>query len=163
MPSGPNRYSMIMDNSTKLVVDRQRDATVPIGFQCYEMWVDASGMPGQTYPIRIKKGVLVVMLWNFMMHVLMGWLGPNYFVFTPEGIGMAVLVVCVTQAVDQIRIRKEKWQEIDALPEKERKAAAQELEAGLNKTMALIYVQNVLIFTVVLLGAAQVARIHGWF
>jgi len=97
-----------------------------------------------------------------MMHALMGWLGPNYFVFTPEGIGMAVLVVCVTQAVDQIRIRKEKWQEVDALPEKERKAAAQELEAGLNKMMALVYVQNVLIFTVVLLGAAQVARTHGW-
>jgi len=103
------------------------------------------------------------MLWNFMMHALMGWLGPNYFVFTPEGIGMAVLVVCVTQAVDQIRIRKEKWKAIDALPPKERKAAAQKLEAGFNKMMALIYIQNVLLFTVVLLVAAQVARTHGWF
>jgi hypothetical protein len=103
------------------------------------------------------------MLWNFMMHALMGWLGPNYFVLTPEGIGMAVLVVCVTQAVDQVRIRKEKRKEIDALPPKERKAATQELEAGFNKMMALIYVQNVLLFTVVLLMAAQVARTHGWF
>ncbi|MEN8180534.1 MAG: hypothetical protein ABFS39_18200 [Pseudomonadota bacterium] len=98
-----------------------------------------------------------------MIHALMGWLGPNYFLFTPEGIGMAVLVVCVTQAVDQIRIRKEKRTEIDALPPKERKVAAQKLEAGLNKMMALIYIQNIILFTAVLLVTAQVARTHGWF
>ena len=103
------------------------------------------------------------MLWNLMMHALMGWLGFSFFTLTPEGIGMAVLVVCMTQAVDQIRIRKEKRQEVDALPEKERKTAARKLEAGLNKMMALIYIQNVLLFTVVLLVAAQVARTHGWF
>ncbi len=97
------------------------------------------------------------------MHALMGWLGPIYFVLTPEGIGMAILVVCVTQAVDKIRIRKEKRNEVDALPEKERKSAMRKMEAGLNKMMALLYIQNVLLFTVVLLGAAQVARTHGWF
>ena len=98
-----------------------------------------------------------------MMHALMGWLGPAYFVLTPEGIGTAVLIVCVTQAVDQIRIRKEKSNEMDALPPEEREAAARESKAGFNKTMALIYVQNVLTFTVVLLIAAQIARTHGWF
>ena len=98
-----------------------------------------------------------------MMHALMGWLGPHFFELTPEGIGMAVLVVCVTQAVDQIRIRKEKWNAIDALPPKERKAAAQKLQAGFNKMMALVYIQNVLLFTIVLLVTAQVARTHGWF
>lgn len=98
-----------------------------------------------------------------MMHALMGWLGPHYFELTPEGIGMAVVVVCITQAVDQIRIRKEKWKAIDDLPPQERTAAAQKLEAGFNKMMALIYIQNVLLFTVVLLMAAQVARTHGWF
>jgi hypothetical protein len=94
---------------------------------------------------------------------IVGRLGPNYFMFTPEGIGMAVLVVCVTQAVDQIRIRREKWKAIDAIPQKERKAAAQKLEAGFNKMMAVIYIQNVLLFSVVLLVAAQAARTHGWF
>ncbi len=98
-----------------------------------------------------------------MMHALMGWLGPDFFLLTPEGIGMAVLVVCVTQAVDQIRIRKEKWKEVDTLPPRERKAAAQKLQDGFNKMLALIYIQNVLLFTVVLLVAAQVARTHGWF
>ena len=98
-----------------------------------------------------------------MMHALMGWLGFSFFTLNREGIGMAVLVVCMTQAVDQIRIRKEKRQEVDALPEKERKAASRKLEASLNKTMALIYIQSVLLFTVVLLVTAQVARTHGWF
>lgn len=99
------------------------------------------------------------MLWNFMMHALMGWLGPTFFTLTPEGIAMALLVVCVTQAVDQIRLKKLKQQEIEALPEQEREPANQALKQVLLK----LFVQNVMIFTGVLLIAAQVARTHGWW
>ena len=34
------------------------------------------------------------MLWNFVMHALMGWLGAYYFLLTTERIGVAILVVC---------------------------------------------------------------------
>ncbi len=97
-----------------------------------------------------------------MMHALMGWLGLNYFVFTSDGIGMAVLVVCITQAVDQIRIRKQKWQEIEALPAKEQNAAKQKLTESINKMMAMIYVQSVILYSVLVLFTAHAARTYGW-
>ena len=97
-----------------------------------------------------------------MMHALMGWLGLHYFVLTPEGIGMAILVVCVTQAADLIRIKKENWDAVDKLPKNEREAATQELNANIKSILAMTYIQNVLIYTVVVLATAHVARTHGW-
>jgi len=97
-----------------------------------------------------------------MMHALMGWLGAYYFTLSPEGIGMAVLVVCVTQAVDQIRVRKEAWSEVEAMPMAERKDATQQLEANINKKMALVFVQNVFLYTGIVLLVAEMARTHGW-
>ena len=102
------------------------------------------------------------MLWNLMMHALMGWLGAYYFTLSSEGIGMAVLVVCVTQAVDQIRVRKEAWSEVEAMPVAERKDATQQLEANINKKMALVFVQNVFLYTAIVLLVAEMARTHGW-
>ncbi len=96
-----------------------------------------------------------------MMHALMGWLGLNYFSFTYDGIGMAILVVCITQAVDQIRIRKEKWHAIEELPAKEQNAAKSELTESINKMMALVYIQNVLLFSAVVLLTSHAARTHG--
>jgi hypothetical protein len=97
-----------------------------------------------------------------MMHALMGWLGAYYFTLSSEGIGMAVLVVCVTQAVDQIRLRKEAWSEIEAIPMAERKDAMQQLEANINKKMALTFVQNVFLYTTIVILVAEMARTHGW-
>ncbi|KRT54141.1 hypothetical protein Ga0074115_10338 [endosymbiont of Ridgeia piscesae] len=97
-----------------------------------------------------------------MMHALMGWLGAYYFLWSPEGIGMAVLVVCVTQAVDQIRLRKEAWSEVESMPMAEREDAAQQLEAGINKKMALVFVQNVVLYAAIVLLVAEMARTRGW-
>jgi hypothetical protein len=97
-----------------------------------------------------------------MMHTLMGWLGAYYFTLSPEGIGMAVLVVCVTQAVDQIRVRKEAWGEVEAMPEADRKDATQQLEASINKKMALTFAKNVFLYTAIVLLVAEMARTHGW-
>lgn len=97
-----------------------------------------------------------------MMHALMGWLGAYYFSFSSEGVGMAVLVVCVTQSVDQIRLRKEAWNEITKMPVAEQKGATPELEASINKKMALAFVQNVTLNTTILLLVAKAARTHGW-
>ncbi len=102
------------------------------------------------------------MLWNLMMHALMGWLGAYYFTLSPEGIGMAMLVVCVTQAVDQIRVRKEAWSEVEAMPVTKRKDATQQLEANINKKMALVFGKNFILNTAIVLLVAEVARTHGW-
>ncbi len=97
-----------------------------------------------------------------MMHALMGWLGAYYFTLSSEGVGMAVLVVCVTQAVDQIRVRKEAWSEVEAMPIAERKDATQELEASINKKMALVFGKGVFLYTAIVLLVAEMARIQGW-
>ncbi|MBC8520321.1 MAG: hypothetical protein H8D24_07975 [Gammaproteobacteria bacterium] len=102
------------------------------------------------------------MLWNFMMHALMGWLGAYFFLPTAERIGIAILVVCVTQAADQVRIRKEKFAEIEALPEKDREQAGRELEQNITRLMSKIFVQNVALYTAVLLLTAHAARLNGW-
>lgn len=102
------------------------------------------------------------MVWNLMMHALMGWLGAYFFLPTAERVGVAVLVVCMTQAVDQVRIRKEKYAAVDALPERERRVATQELEKSLGRMMALTLLQNVVIYTVVVLLTAHAARLNGW-
>lgn len=102
------------------------------------------------------------MLWNLMMHALMGWLGAYFFTLSLEGIGMAVLVACVTQAVDQIRLRKEAWSEIESMPTAERKEAKRQLEASINKKMALVFVKNVALYSVIIVVVAEMARTQGW-
>ena len=96
------------------------------------------------------------MLWNLLMHVLMGWLGAYYFTLSPEGIGMAVLVVCVTQGVDQIRLRKELRSKIESGPGSKQK------EAGINRDLALLFVQNVALYSVVVVISAETARSQSW-
>lgn len=96
------------------------------------------------------------MLWNLMMHVLMGWLGAYFFTLSSEGIGMAVLVVCITQAVDQIRLRKEMRSKLESGPSSKRK------ETAINKEMAVLYVQNVALYSVVIVITAEMVRSQGW-
>jgi len=101
------------------------------------------------------------MLWNVLMHALMGWLGPTFFTYTPEGIGMAILVVCLTQGVDQIRVKKEKYLEIDKLPEAERVSASKELDGKIKSILIKTFIQNVLLFTALVLITADLARTNG--
>jgi hypothetical protein len=102
------------------------------------------------------------MLWNLMMHTLMGWLGAYFFILTPERIGIAILAVCMTQAVDQVRLRKMKWAEIESLPEKEQKGATDELEKTINRDLALTFAQSVVVYSLVVLFAAHAVRLNGW-
>lgn len=96
-----------------------------------------------------------------MMHALMGWLGAAYFLPTPERIGVAILVVCVTQAADQYRLRKEMWAEVEALEESERAPARKDLEDNINRILATTFVKNTLIFLAVLLFTAHAVRLNG--
>ncbi len=101
------------------------------------------------------------MLWNFAMHALIGFFGPYYFTYTPEGISMAILVVCLTQGVDQIRIKKDKYREVEELPESERLTATKELDSNIKSILIKSFMQNVLMFTALVLITADVARTHG--
>jgi len=95
------------------------------------------------------------------MHALMGFFGPHYFMYTLEGIGMALLVVCITQGVDQIRVKKDKYREIEELPKSEQAAATKELDNNIKSILIKTFIQNVLMFTALVLISADVARTHG--
>jgi len=96
------------------------------------------------------------------MHVFMGWLGPMYFTYTPGGIGMAILVVCITQGVDQIRIKKESYAAINELPASEQATATKELDATIKSILIKTYIQNVVLCTAIVLIVADFARTHIW-
>ncbi|GEM_PF-141540 len=102
------------------------------------------------------------MFWNIFMHALIGLLGPAFFTLTPQGVGLAILVVCATQAVDLLRIKREMLQEIEALPEKERKPALEEFNANLNTTLAKIFAKNVAMYSALVLIAAEISRTTGF-
>ncbi|WP_428623179.1 hypothetical protein [Sedimenticola sp.] len=102
------------------------------------------------------------MLWNIMMHTLMGWLGAHFFLLTLERIGIAILAVCMTQAVDQVRLRKEKWAALEALPEKERAEASKALEKHIHRDLALTFVQNTAIYSALVLLVAHTVRLNSW-
>jgi len=96
------------------------------------------------------------------MHALMGWLGPAYFTYTPDGIGMAVVVVCLTQGVDQVRIKKDHYLEIAKLPKSEQAAATKALDAQIKSILVKAFIQNVVLFTAVVLITADIARTYVW-
>ncbi len=102
------------------------------------------------------------MFWNIFMHALIGLLGPAFFTLTAQGVGLAIVVVCCTQAVDLPRIKREMLQEIEALPSKERKAATEEFNAGLKLTLAKIFARNVAIYSALVLIAAEISRVTNW-
>ena len=102
------------------------------------------------------------MFWNIFMHALIGLLGPAFFTLTPQGVGLAVLVVCATQAVDLLRIKREMLQEIEELPEKERKPAMEAFNANLTTTLAKIFAKNVAMYSALVLIAAEISRTTGF-
>ena len=102
------------------------------------------------------------MFWNLFMHALIGLLGPAFFTMTPQGIGLTILVVCATQGVDLLRIKREMLQEIEALPEKERKPAMEEFNANHKSSLAKIFARNVAMYSALVLIAAEISRTSNW-
>ncbi len=102
------------------------------------------------------------MFWNLFMHALIGLLGPAFFTLTPQGIGLAILVTCATQAVDLLRIKREMLEEVEQLPKKERESARQELESNLTSKLAGIFARNVAMYSALVLIAAEISRSTGW-
>ncbi len=58
--------------------------------------------------------------------------------------------------------KKEKWATVEKLPKKEREVAAKELSANIKSILAMTYIQNLLIYTGIVLATAHVSRTYGW-
>ncbi|HFC53338.1 MAG TPA: hypothetical protein ENJ43_02770 [Gammaproteobacteria bacterium] len=96
------------------------------------------------------------------MHALIGLLGPAFFTFTAKGIGLTLLVVCATQAVDLLRIKREMEQQVEELPTAERDSARQELRARLKGALAESFARNVGLYSALVLIAAEISRTTGF-
>ncbi len=102
------------------------------------------------------------MFWNIFMHALIGLLGPAFFTLTAQGIGLTLLVVCATQAVDLLRIKREMEQQVEELPAAERDSARQELQSRLKSSLAQTFVRNVALYSALVLIAAEISRTTGF-
>ena len=98
-----------------------------------------------------------------MMHALIGLLGPLFFTLTPQGIGLTIIVVCCTQAADLYRYKREARMRIDTLPEEERAAATEAFDAGLKSTLLSHFLKNLVIYTIIVLVAADLSRTYQWW
>jgi hypothetical protein len=102
------------------------------------------------------------MIWNIFIHALIGWLGLSFFTLTPKGIFFTLVVVACTQAVDLIRIKKEKLQWFKNLPQDERESAIQDFNANMKSILGRIFLQNFLTYSFIVLIAAHASRTYNW-
>jgi len=103
------------------------------------------------------------MLWNILMHALIGIMGPLFFTLTPQGLGLTVAVVCCTQVADLFRYKREGLMRIDQLPEAQRSAAKEAFEAGLKSALVSHFIKNVAIFSVLVFVMADISRQYQWW
>jgi hypothetical protein len=103
------------------------------------------------------------MLWNIMMHGLIGMMGPNFFTLTPQGLGLTVIVVCCTQVADLFRYKREGRLRIEQLPEAQQAAAREAFEAGLKSALLNHFIKNVAIFSVLVFVMADLSRKYQWW
>lgn len=104
------------------------------------------------------------MIWNFFMHILMGLLGSSteFFALTTKGILISIGLVSLTQASEMVRIYMDEKKKI----KEENKNNIDEKLAAFNKefkkTLPVTYIQNLVMYTAVLLLSAEIGRTSGY-
>ncbi|MCP3676525.1 MAG: hypothetical protein GY721_02730 [Deltaproteobacteria bacterium] len=102
------------------------------------------------------------MIWNFIMHTLIGVLGTTFFHFTPKGIAFAVILTVATQGVDLIRLYRDKLKILENKPmrDKLRTANIEAFKREFKEELPKLYLRNVGIFTLVVIFAAELGRYY---
>ena len=100
------------------------------------------------------------MIWNLIMHALIGLLGTTFFHFTPKGVAFALIVTLATQAVELFRIYREKKNTIERGGAKGRAAQLEEFNRDFKEALPQLYLKNVGIFTIVVIFAAELGRYY---
>ena len=102
------------------------------------------------------------MIWNYIMHILIGVLGTTFFSFTPKGIAFAVILTVATQGVDLIRLYRDKLAKIEknAMRDKLRAAKVETFKREFKAELPKLYLRNVGIFTLVVIFASEIGRYY---
>ena len=104
------------------------------------------------------------MFWNIFMHILMGLLGSSteFFALTMKGMLISLGLVSLTQASEMARLYMEGKRKIK---EESKKGLEEKLEAyrkEFKKTLPASYLQNLVMYTALLLFSAEIGRSSGY-
>ncbi len=102
------------------------------------------------------------MLWNVLMHIFIGLFGIQHFTLTMTGILFSILIVAFTQAAELVRFYMDRKKEIGKLPAGESKAKMEEFKNSLPRTLSGMFVQNMILYTAIVLTSAEVGRSTGY-
>ncbi|MFQ5328569.1 MAG: hypothetical protein ACE5D4_01095 [Thermodesulfobacteriota bacterium] len=102
------------------------------------------------------------MIWNVIMHILIGVLGTTFFSFTPKGIAFAVILTVATQGVDLIRLYRDKLKRLENKPtrDKLRTANIEAFKREFKEKLPKLYLRNVGIFTLIVIFASEIGRYY---
>lgn len=99
------------------------------------------------------------MVWNVVVHIIIGLLGSDIFILTKGGIVMALVLVAGTQAFEVVRVYDNARKKIESLSESERNSKLEEFKKDLPVFIGKKYIMNVVYYTFLLLIAAQLVRL----
>ena len=102
------------------------------------------------------------MYWNIVMHILIGLLGTEHFTVTTKGILFTFFIVTFTQCTELIRYYMEEKKKIESGTVKEHEAKMEEFKKGLPKVLPVMFAQNLIMYSVIVLFSAEVGRSSGY-
>ena len=100
------------------------------------------------------------MIWNVIMHALIGLLGTTFFHFTPKGVAFAVLLCFATQGVELFRVYRDKTHAIKKGAAQGQAVRLEEFKKEFKEALPRLYLKNVGIFTVIVIFAAELGRYY---
>lgn len=98
------------------------------------------------------------MLWSHALHIVVGALGANIFIWSGSGVLMSLVVASITQAIDIVRMYFYHRNRILAAPAEVREEQMMNFKQGALYRFAQLYVAKVIWYGVVTLVAARVMR-----
>lgn len=102
------------------------------------------------------------MIWNCIVHIVIGLLGTEFFDWTAEGLLVSLVVVCITQPSESLRQYTKEKNKISQSPPNKRKSQLEAFDKKFKKELAPILIQNIIMYMAIVLLSAEIARASGF-
>ena len=101
------------------------------------------------------------MLWNIVIHALIGMLGTQFFTLTASGVGFCLAIVSLTQVSEMLRYYLEEKKKIMEGPPSDQAARLETFRRELPQKLPSLFLQNLLLYSAIVLLAAEMGRSSG--
>lgn len=101
------------------------------------------------------------MVWNILVHIVIGILGTELFDWSAQGILYSLLVVCVTQPAEIARQYSTDKNKAAQKPAHQRKAEVAEFNKNFKKELISTLIQNIIMYMAIVLMSAEITRSSG--